>query len=163
MSKHTPGPWLYTQEGKDAYGIVEQDGTSILHMQALSNSTGARNLEANARLIANAPDLLNALHQVSLCSYNSMSSKSEMGKIARAAIAQATGEDPDHLDTLARERHEANAELARVLEQRIDDGDITTPRDAFFWLLGFAFDDDTGTRIMHMIHAAEDANGGRPC
>ena len=57
-TKHTPGKWQYVQEGIDAYGIIELDGTSIMHIQALRNSTGASCLKANAALIAQAPDLL---------------------------------------------------------------------------------------------------------
>lgn len=42
---------------------------------------------------ANAVDsMVDALHQISLCSQNSMSSKEECGRIARAAIAKAKGE-----------------------------------------------------------------------
>ena len=37
-------------------------------------------------------ELVEALHHISLCSQNSMSSKTECGTIARAAIAKATGE-----------------------------------------------------------------------
>jgi hypothetical protein len=105
MGTHTPGPWFYTQEGKDAFGIVERDGASILHMQALQNSTGASHLEANARLIAAAPDLLDALDRLIFaaqsrditmgCPINLMTVKAELAaaaKHARAVIAKAKGE-----------------------------------------------------------------------
>lgn len=59
-AQHTPGPWFYTTEGVDAYGLVEGDGTSIMHMQALQNSAGARRMEANMRVIFVAPELLTA-------------------------------------------------------------------------------------------------------
>lgn len=61
QQKHTPGPWFYTQEGVAAYGIVGQDGHSVVHLSALLNSVGHRDIEANARLIAAAPDLLASL------------------------------------------------------------------------------------------------------
>ena len=61
MSKHTPGPWYYTNEGINSMGIVEKDGTNIMHMATLQNSSASRHMEANARLIAAAPDLLEAL------------------------------------------------------------------------------------------------------
>jgi hypothetical protein len=99
--KHTPGPWLYAQEGLDAFGIVQPDGHSIVHLVALHNSTGARHLPANARLIAAAPDLLEALTKLL-----DMHERCDAGfaphvelrfairDMARAAIARATGEQP---------------------------------------------------------------------
>jgi len=62
--KHTPAPWFYTTEGKNALGLVEEDGTNIMHMATLENSTAASCMEANARLIAAAPDLLAALQTI---------------------------------------------------------------------------------------------------
>jgi hypothetical protein len=110
----TDTPWQYMQEGKDAFSIVETDGTSILHVSALTNSTAARKLEANIRRViacVNAcqgipinmlqaagasavfarrehDGLVDAMHQISLASQSSMSSKEECGKIARAALAK---------------------------------------------------------------------------
>ena len=89
MSKHTPGPWkivdawnYYMVEGQNDEEIIWQDGPY---------QTPTIN-KANACLIAAAPDLLKALEEISLCSQNSMSSKDECGRIARAAIAKAKGE-----------------------------------------------------------------------
>ena len=59
--KHTPGPWLYTQSGKCCYSIIKPDGHTIVHLTALENSTAASKLEANARLIAAAPRMSEAL------------------------------------------------------------------------------------------------------
>lgn len=92
MSKHTPGPWFYTTEGKDAYGIVEQDGTNIMHMQTLQNSIGARHMEANMRLIAAAPDLLDALSLLVAGIEDSVSPTFIPLAKARDAIVKATGE-----------------------------------------------------------------------
>jgi hypothetical protein len=47
----TDAPWQHLQEGKDAFSIVEPDGTSIMHVSALANSTAARKLEANIRRV----------------------------------------------------------------------------------------------------------------
>lgn len=63
MAQHTEGPWFYTGEGKDAYGIVERDGTNIMHMQTLQNSTGARRMESNMRLIAASPCMFKLLKE----------------------------------------------------------------------------------------------------
>ena len=69
MSKHTPGPWEWSDKyrtsdnkrntwsllGKDGYGILSCDGDANS-----PQSLGASG-EANARLIAAAPELLEAL------------------------------------------------------------------------------------------------------
>ena len=91
-TQHTPGPWLYAQEGVDAFGIVQPDGHSIVHLVALQNSTSASHLPANARLIAAAPDLLDALkdmldnHEDACTGYGEGAAEK-----ARDAIAKATG------------------------------------------------------------------------
>ena len=48
--------------------------------------------EIIAALSANNQELLEALHHISLCSQNSMSSQRQCGEIARAAIAKHGGE-----------------------------------------------------------------------
>lgn len=60
-TKHTAGPWLYAPENASFISIVEPDGTLIFSMGALVNSTGHANIEANARLVACAPEMLEAL------------------------------------------------------------------------------------------------------
>jgi len=63
MSKHTPAPWYYGLEGKDAYHIVEKDGTNIVHLATLRNSTASSRMEANVRLMTTSPELLEALKE----------------------------------------------------------------------------------------------------
>jgi len=60
MSKHTPGPWFATQNGS-AFNLNSPDRAShfAILLGMLSNSDGE--LDANARLIAAAPELLEAL------------------------------------------------------------------------------------------------------
>lgn len=43
-------------------------------------------------LLQQRDELLETLHHISLCASNSMSSRNEMGRIARNAIAKAKGE-----------------------------------------------------------------------
>ncbi len=62
MSEHTPGPWHYSFEGSTAAYIVERDGTTVARITVVENSTAHSSLAANARLIASAPDLLDALN-----------------------------------------------------------------------------------------------------
>lgn len=75
MSKHTPGPWE-TFKGQDGWGIVGLCGGYYGELS-----------EANARLIAAAPELLEALHGLLLFPNNPRENNK-----ARAAIAKATGE-----------------------------------------------------------------------
>ncbi len=52
--KHTPGPWTLIDSSEEIV-ILDKDGFTICNFQDVSND------EANAALIAAAPDLLEAL------------------------------------------------------------------------------------------------------
>ena len=56
MSKHTPGPWKV----RNQYWIVGPDGGSICKTE-YADGIAVKSREENARLIAAAPDLLEAL------------------------------------------------------------------------------------------------------
>lgn len=100
MSKYTPGPW---QVGMafDNYGETE---IAIEHMTPAGNLVvavalgGLQGQDANASLIAAAPDLLAALQAI----VKSLVDQDDEGMIehaqqmidARAAIAKATGGQP---------------------------------------------------------------------
>jgi hypothetical protein len=89
MSKHTPGPW-YAEKVCAVSGWVDitamQDGRPTLPFAACKHF----DQKANARLIAAAPDLLEALSVVLLeCEEKLMEATQRK---ARAAIAKATGE-----------------------------------------------------------------------
>ena len=87
MTKHTPGPWVIDWDTfPDGYVWVE---TTTGRAVALVDEA----IRADLNLIAAVPDLLEALHQISIASQNSMSTKEECGRIARAAIKKATGEE----------------------------------------------------------------------
>lgn len=92
--KHTPGPWLY----------IHADGFTVRHPQIYSdigpvcNATwlGENKMEelrANAKLIAAAPDLLEALCGLVGCIDHGSDNPEQKLKKARAAIAKAT---PQH-------------------------------------------------------------------
>jgi hypothetical protein len=100
MSKHTLGPW-------EIGGVFDNDGIPeivIIHKAAAGNLGvatalgGLRAQEANAHLIAAAPDLLEALKAI----VKSLDDQDDEGLIehaqqmidARAAIAKATGAQP---------------------------------------------------------------------
>ena len=85
MSKHTPGPWreLVTR-------IDDANGYQICHLDLHGKSEAER--DANRRLIAAAPDLLEALKEaLDVCIWPSRA-LSDIHDKASAAIAKAEGE-----------------------------------------------------------------------
>lgn len=100
MSKHTPGPWE-VGSAFDNYGEIE---IAIERMTPAGNLVvavalgGLQGQDANAKLIAAAPDLLAALQAI----VKSLVDQDDEGMIehaqqmidARAAIAKATGCQP---------------------------------------------------------------------
>ena len=95
-AKHTPGPWQWTQHFDPTISIYKDGFGQIARLYDSSAGTG----KANARLIAAAPDLLDALegiigyfdsgNSVSVSQATIKASSDEI-KAARAAIAKATG------------------------------------------------------------------------
>ena len=89
MSKHTPGPWIAEQQ-------INQDGKSLPMFDIWTNSNkpkyiGEMPIGSNARLIAAAPDLLEALKvllPVARSAYGVLSKDLDQ---AQWAIAKATG------------------------------------------------------------------------
>lgn len=79
-AKHTPGPW-HVANGVQIRGAREQ----IAKVWMMRGGEG----NANARLIAAAPELLEALQFVMTASGEQLSTAFEQ---AQAAIAKATGE-----------------------------------------------------------------------
>jgi gentisate 1,2-dioxygenase len=91
MSKHTPGPWKIVDAWND-HMVEGQNGEEIIWQDG-PHGTPTIN-EANARLIAAAPDLLEALEN--LADYvDERAGDNECRPIenARAAIAKAKGEE----------------------------------------------------------------------
>jgi hypothetical protein len=68
MTQHTPGPWVY--KGGETTTIREADGSMICQMKFLTgpHGLGGRRsndeVDANARLIAAAPDMLAELQRL---------------------------------------------------------------------------------------------------
>lgn len=97
MAGHTPGPWIVDPIDKE-YVVPAADpgGTGICVLSPMDNTDelwkfGAET-QANARLIAAAPDLLDALQALTEL-YNTDEGCRALPeyKGARAAIAKATG------------------------------------------------------------------------
>lgn len=98
-TKHTPGPWMYAGAGaikRDYTAIGCTDGETIASAWGHSNSgffVSEKEKEANARLIAAAPELLEQLQEmVRLAEHEGW----EGFEKARAAIAKATGASHVH-------------------------------------------------------------------
>lgn len=99
--KHTPGPWAYTEAAITGDRGIHAEGTGIFAeafadiRRACENNTAEA--EANARLIAAAPDMLEALKALRLQALQSNvnSAANEWGlealAMANAAIAKASG------------------------------------------------------------------------
>jgi hypothetical protein len=97
MSKHTAGPWFADKlEDRAAFNIFPAGATHALLTVAGPAHDGAhpyaQAAEANARLIAAAPDLLEALlHAVDWLNAAGIAETMPVQQQARAAIAKATG------------------------------------------------------------------------
>lgn len=98
--KHTPGPWSWsnayeTTDGRRTWSLVsEENGYGILSCDGEENSPQGINDEPNARLIAAAPELLEALQAAwnCICELPATQDRVEAAELVRNAIAKATGE-----------------------------------------------------------------------
>ena len=91
---HTPGPWHYRRGDEWSHSVVTHhgtlpDGSQNCWTVADINKMREPEHEANARLIAAAPELLEALKRLL-----TDEDYPQAERVARAAIAKATGEQP---------------------------------------------------------------------
>jgi len=61
LSAHTPGPWWTRAGSWNAYGKVSAKGGAVALLEPRTRTPDDPEMEANARLIAAAPDLLRCL------------------------------------------------------------------------------------------------------
>lgn len=89
--KHTPGPWAVyddSRDGKTGRIEIAARGKTVARIY---HSVAAEDLP-NARLIAAAPELLEAMNQM-VANFGDTPSEAVVGLgAARAAVAKATGE-----------------------------------------------------------------------
>ena len=98
-AKHTPGPWKFGKEltARSGEWLVSFDAGSKGRGIAIAETrTGPGSEEANARLIASAPDLLAALDMARslLVDIEGYSVNGASVRVIDAAIAKATGGQP---------------------------------------------------------------------
>lgn len=87
--KHTPGPWVVDPAVRQGFTVYAPKEGFIVGTQDEEGRYGAIESEANARLIAAAPDLLDALLMV-LDDPNALDGRPRTYEYVRAAIAKAT-------------------------------------------------------------------------
>ena len=96
-TKHTPGEWYWTDaypkssDGERTWSLIGAGGYGILSCDGVGNSPQGLNNEANARLIAAAPELLSVLQEVLVLIPDAYETKER----ALAAISKATGASHD--------------------------------------------------------------------
>lgn len=93
MGGWTPGPWKVSVDGTRVYSATR---TEWAVADAAPGNACAANITANARLIASAPELFEALEAMLAAELSG--SGANMAKArhrARAAISRAHGEDID--------------------------------------------------------------------
>lgn len=91
---HTPGPWLVSKYGS-GFEVITLDGACVAQAQQVKPARTAKDHDewkANARLIAYAPALIEALARIELAASAAVCNKDWIAEHARAAIAKATGE-----------------------------------------------------------------------
>jgi len=89
-TKHTPGPWIYGTHQDSAMVQTAEPCKTVATIYAKAPSER----EANARLIAAAPDLLEALERIASATMSQYANAADMAAdmkcIAAEAIAKAT-------------------------------------------------------------------------
>lgn len=98
--KHTPGPWMVkTTDGRKNIGIESaevvrmDDGATVASVHITAWKQDGRDARPNARLIAAAPDLLEALQNALASCYESADDcdPGSWQDLAKKAIAKAEG------------------------------------------------------------------------
>ncbi len=95
--KHTPGPWSAGSRVNNFIDIFHSQANvkgaiTLALCRVQSRASWVEESKANARLIAAAPDLLEALQNLLKVHEGEGGTRYHAGDIARAAIAKATGD-----------------------------------------------------------------------
>lgn len=105
QTKHTPGPWAVCEDASgDTFVAAMMDSAqTICEFGCADNDSDQAQIEADARLVAAAPDLLEALEWATAeidgrtryapdCHYTALEQRENAIDKARAAIARARGQ-----------------------------------------------------------------------
>lgn len=90
-AKHTPGPWTAQHCGGRTWDVFSADGKRRVAFTMLADGRDDLPTEANARLAAAAPTMLDALERVEWW-LSTVPQGSAMRDVCRAAIKEARGE-----------------------------------------------------------------------
>ena len=92
MSKHTPGPWSVTARSNNMIDVIHANrapgAITLALCRVQARQSWLKEAEANARLIAAAPEMLEALETA----YYNEGGYQAWKEQVRAAIRKATGE-----------------------------------------------------------------------
>ena len=88
-TKHTPGPWMIAESDERFVYALNEKGFNRFCAQVQDAHTDISELQANARLIAAAPELLEALNRAVMNYGHVMNAQDR--KFIGEAIAKATG------------------------------------------------------------------------
>ena len=103
MSKHTPGPWKVHYEGSGDFVVYSGDveiGTAwSQHAHFMGSGEAELSNEANAHLIAAAPEMFDALERIANGDIGPSNANDQIiiqsiVNTARVAVAKAKGETP---------------------------------------------------------------------
>ena len=100
-AKHTPGPWTVTPTLTGTLSINKTENVPIATVGGAGWHLGKETAEANARLIAAAPDLLAALEEIAAADSGAVEwhiNDVWVGRIARTAIAKIKGKSVYYAD-----------------------------------------------------------------
>ncbi len=95
-TKHTPSPWAVSvpEKGQDGYphnwSISHESPTRAVYVASIPGAVHYERAQADARLIAAAPDMLEALQELLADKYLSDPINADRMAKARAALAKAT-------------------------------------------------------------------------
>jgi len=84
-AQHTPGPWRSNDFSSSVYGYIFGDSQAVCRVFLDGDEC-----EANARLIAAAPDLLEALKLADLLLSGANMNRTAVERKVRSAISKAT-------------------------------------------------------------------------
>jgi hypothetical protein len=91
VSKHTRGPWTIERYGGDSLVVHSDAETRVCFMATPGVLGSLSNIKANARLIAAAPEMLEALRNLE---NDDGAIPAHAWALVQAAIAKATGGEP---------------------------------------------------------------------